>query len=167
VVDLADLNSRATAEVLAWFENDPTRLQRLLLVRSHGTIETPHRAVVTGLSAENLQRFRALGGVVGLSPGLPFFDSPEGFRDGIEAIAAVPFLGLAGYMGIGIGTDFLNLEESLPHIENVSRLTEWLAANFTPDVATSLIRANACALLVHAAGEVPSYLKGADRLIDP
>ncbi|MGZ3414197.1 MAG: membrane dipeptidase, partial [Isosphaeraceae bacterium] len=97
--------------------------------------------------------------VVGLSPGLPFFDSPEEFRDGIEAIVAVPFRGLAGYMGIGIGTDFLNLEQSLPHLANVSRLTEWLAANFPPDVAASLIRANACTLLVHAAGEVPSYLR--------
>jgi membrane dipeptidase len=154
LVDLADLNSRATAEVLAWFENDPTRLQRLLLVRSHGTIETPRRPVVTGLSAENLQRFRALGGVVGLSPGLPFCGSPEEFRAGIEAIAAVPFRGLAGYTGIGIGTDFLNLEQALPHIENVSRLTEWLAANFTPDVAARIIRDNACTLLVHAAGKV-------------
>jgi membrane dipeptidase len=164
VIDLADLNSQATDEVLAWFESDPMRLQRLLLVRSHGTIETPHRKVMTGLSAANLQRFRALGGVVGLSPGLPYFDSPEEFRDGIEGIAAVPFRGLAGYTGIGIGTDFLNLEHSLPHIENVLRLTEWLATNFTPDVATSLIRANTRELLLRAAGEVPYCLKGADRL---
>ena len=164
VIDLADLNSQATDEVLAWFESDPMRLQRLLLVRSHGTIETPHRKVMTGLSAANLQRFRALGGVVGLSPGLPYFDSPEEFRDGIEGIAAVPFRGLAGYTGIGIGTDFLNLEHSLPHIENVLRLTEWLATNFTPDVATSLIRANTRELLLRAAGEVPCCLKGADRL---
>ncbi len=156
VVDLADLNSRATGDVLAWFESDPQRLQRLLLLRSHGTIETPHRAFLTGLSAENLERFRAMGGIVGLSPGLPFFDSAEAFRDGIEATAAVPFQGLAGYAGIGIGTDFLNLEQALPHIENVSRLTEWLAANFTPDVAARIIRDNACTLLVHAAGEVPS-----------
>ncbi len=155
VVDLADLNCRATGEVLAWFESDPTRLQRLLLVRSHGTIETTHRPVVTGLSAENLQRFRALGGVVGLSPGLPFFSSPEELRAGIETIAAVPFRGLAGYAGIGMGTDFLNLEQSLPHIGNVSRLTEWLAANFTPDVAASITRGNACTLMIHAAGKVP------------
>ena len=158
-VDLADLNSRATDKVLDWFESDPTRLQRLILVRSHGTIEAPRRPVVTGLSAENLRRFCALGGVVGLSPGLPFFNSPEQFREGIEAIAAVPFRGLAGYMGIGIGTDFLNLEESLPHIENVLRLTEWLVANFTPDVAASLIHANARKHLIRAAGEVPSYLR--------
>jgi len=155
VVDLADLNSRTTDEVLAWFESDPTRIQLLLLVRSHGTIETPYRQVVTGLSAENLRCFRALGGVVGLSPGLPFFDSPETFRAGIEAIAAVPFRGLAGSTGIGIGTDFLNLEQSLSHIENVSRLTDWLAANFTPDVAASLIRGNACSLVLHAAGKAP------------
>jgi membrane dipeptidase len=160
VVDLADLNFRTTDEILAWFESDPTRLDRLLLVRSHGTIETPRRAVVTGLSAENLPLFRALGGVVGLSPGLPFFDSPEGFRAGIEAIAAVPFRGLAGYTGIGMGTDFLNLEQTLPHIENVSRLTDWLAANFTTDVAASLIRGNACTLLAQAAGKALDDDKG-------
>ncbi len=151
VIDLADLSFRATGDVLAWFESDPTRLQRLLLVRSHGTIGTAHNPVVTGLSAENLQRLRALGGVVGLSPGLPFFASPEAFRDAIEATATVPFRGLAGYTGIGIGTDFLNLEQTLPHIENVSRLTAWLAANFTPDVAAKLVRGTACTLLTHAA----------------
>jgi membrane dipeptidase len=153
VVDLADLNIRATDEVLAWFESDQSRLERLLLVRSHGTIETPRRPVVTGLTAENLQRFRALGGLVGLSPGLPYFVSPEEFRDGVETIAALPFRGNAGYEGIGVGTDFLNLEQSLPNLENASRLTAWLAANFPPDIAARLSRANAHTLLVHAAGQ--------------
>jgi membrane dipeptidase len=160
VVDLADLNSRTTDEVLAWFESDRARLDRVLLIRSHGTIETTHHPVVTGLSEENLPRLRALGGVVGLSPGLPSFDSPAEFRDGIEAIAAVPFRGLAGYEGIGVGTDFLNLEQSLPHLENVSRLADWLAANFRPDIAARLIRANAQKLLLRAAGEAPASHKG-------
>jgi membrane dipeptidase len=160
VVDLADLNSRTTDEVLAWFESDLARLDRLLLVHSHGTIETPHRPVVTGLSAENLPRFRALGGVVGLSPGLPFFDSPEEFRDGIEAIATVPFRGLAGYEGIGIGTDFLNLEQSLPHLENVSRLADWVTNNFRLDIAPLLVRDNALNLLLQVAGKAPSPHKG-------
>ena len=167
MVDLADLNSRATAEVLAWFESDRTRLERLLMVRSHGTIATASRPVVTGLSPENLQRFRALGGIVGLSPGLPYFDSAEEFRDGIEAIAAVPFRGEAGFMGIGIGTDFLNLEQSVPHLENASRLTEWLAANFTPETAAGLISASIRPLLLRAAGQLPSFLEDADKLIVP
>jgi membrane dipeptidase len=153
VVDLADLNIRATDEALAWFESDRSRLDRLLLVRSHGTIETQSRPVVTGLTAENLQRFRALGGLVGLSPGFPYFNSPEEFRDGVETIAAVPYRGNASYAGIGVGTDFLNLELSLPTLENASRLTAWLAANFPPDIAARLSRANAQTLLVHAAGQ--------------
>ena len=155
VVDLADLNSQATAEVLTWFESDRMRLHGLRLVRSHGTIATPRRPVMTGLSAENLQRFRALGGVVGLSPGLPYFDSPEEFREGIEAIAAVPFRGLAGYWGIGIGTDFLNLQGTLPHLENAARLTEWLAASFPWFITARLIRANIRPLLLRAVGQVP------------
>ena len=55
--------------------------------------------------------------MVGLSPGMPYFDSAEAFRDAIEAIAEVPFQGSAGSMGIGIGTDFLNLEEVWPHLD--------------------------------------------------
>jgi membrane dipeptidase len=156
VVDLADLNSRTTDEVLAWFESDLSRLDRLLLVRSHGTIKTPRRTIVTGLEAKNLERFRVLGGVVGLSPGLPYFDSPEDFRDAVESIAAVPFRGNAGYMGIGIGTDFLNLKQSLPHLENVSRLTEWLVAEFAADIAARLISASILQLLLRAAGQLPT-----------
>ena len=99
VIDLADLNDRTTEDILKWFESDRERQDRLPLLRSHGAIATPNRPVMTGLSTENLRRFRALGGIVGLSPGLPFFNSPEDFREGIEAVAAVPYSGLAGYSG--------------------------------------------------------------------
>lgn len=167
VIDLADLNPRTTDDVLDWFESDRTRLDRLLMVRSHGAIETPRRPVVTGLAAERLKRFRALGGVVGLSPGLPYFDSPADFREGIEAIASVPFRGKAGYMGIGIGTDFLNLEQSLPQLENASRLTEWLAASFAPDIASRVICASMLPLLLRTAGRLPTVLQDADSEMDP
>ena len=59
MVDLADLNARATEDVLAWFECDRRRTDRLRLIRSHGTIATPDRPARIGLSAGNLQRFRA------------------------------------------------------------------------------------------------------------
>ncbi len=60
VVDLAELNLRTTEEVLNWYESEPTRPYRLPLIRSHGTIGTPTRPVVTGLSGENLRRFAQL-----------------------------------------------------------------------------------------------------------
>ena len=43
VVDLADLNARSTSDVLDWFEQDPSRIERLLILRSHGTIAPPSR----------------------------------------------------------------------------------------------------------------------------
>ena len=73
-----------------------------------------------------------------MTPGFTYFESVEDLRNAIEAIAALPFRGKAGHQGIGIGTDFLNLEHPLPQLENVSRLTDWLAASFTPGVAEKL-----------------------------
>ncbi len=153
VVDLAELNLRSTEEVLNWYESELTRPDRLPLIRSHGAIGSPSRQVVTGLSSENLRRFRALGGIVGLSPGLPFFDSPEEFREGFEAVAAIPFRGLTGYMGIGIGTDFLNLEQTFPDVVNASTVVDWLTANFATEVAALLIRGNGLGLMLRASGK--------------
>ena len=74
---------------------------------------------------------------------MPYFDSVEAFRAGIETVAAVPFMGMAGYMGIGIGTDFRNLEQSLPKLDNVARFIDWIAANFTKGDAAQLIATRA------------------------
>ena len=153
VLDLAALNVWTTEEVLNWYESEPTRPDRLPLIRSHGTIGTPSRPVVTGLSSENLRRFRALGGIVGLSPGLPFFDSPEDFREGIEAVATVPYRGLSGYLGIGIGTDYLNLEQTFPQLENVAAVVDWLTANLATEAAALLIRGNGSGLMLRASAK--------------
>ncbi len=152
VVDVAAMSARATSDVLSWFESDPERADRLLLVRSHGTIATAARSAETGLSDVNLKRLRALGGVVGLTPGLPHFTITGEFSAAIETAAAVPFRGTAGYAGIALGTDFLGLEQTLPEAENVLRLSAWIAAGFDSDAAQLLQRGNAWGLLLKSAG---------------
>src|SRR4051812_19530450 len=68
-VDLAGLNGRTTADVLDWFEADASRRDRLVLVRSHGSIDHPGAASASGLTGPNLERLRALGGFIGVSCG--------------------------------------------------------------------------------------------------
>jgi membrane dipeptidase len=152
VVDLADLSSRSTSDILSWFEADPSRSERLLLARSHGSIATPARPVAAGLGADNLRRFRALGGVLGLSVGPPFVNTAEDLRDAIEWAATMPLGDHSGYEGIGIGTDFLNLEGAIAPLENVTRVTEWLARDFPPSLAASLAHGSARKLILRLCG---------------
>jgi membrane dipeptidase len=154
VVDLAGLNGPTTGEVLAWFEADAARHGRLLLVRSRGSIELPDHPAGTGMSGDNLSRFRALGGVIGLSVGLPEFSSTEGLQAGIEKAASVPFQRRPGYEGIGLGTDFLNLEQTLPGLETVAGVSGWLERSFSDAIARSLAQGNARDLLLRAAGRL-------------
>jgi membrane dipeptidase len=156
-VDLAGLNVGTTAEVLKWFEQDLTRCERVVLLSSFG----PHRGLAPeclgtiGASADttlNLRRFRNLGGVIGLSPGPPPFTSAEALREAIEAIAAIPYRGRAGYEGIGIGTNFFRVGELLPELLDVIRLTEWLAQTFGPDDGRDLGERSARKLLARVAG---------------
>jgi membrane dipeptidase len=139
-------------DVLAWFEADEDRHKRLLVVRSHGALDTPDHPAGSGISGENLGRFRALGGVIGLSVGPPYFSSADALRAAIESAASVPFEGRTGYQGIGIGTDFLNLEQPLSHLENVPRVTEWLSLNFSTEIAASLAHGTGRNLLLRSAG---------------
>ncbi len=88
-----------------------------------------------------------------MSPGLPCFDSAEEFRGGIEAVAAIPFRGLTGYMGIGIGTDFLDLEQTFPDLGNALSVVDWLTASFATEVAALLIRGNGLGLMLRASGK--------------
>jgi membrane dipeptidase len=156
-LDLASLNAGTIAEVLNWFEQDKTRCERVVLLSSCG----PHRGLAPkclgtiGISADsvlNLGRFRNLGGVIGLSPGPPAFTSAEALRQTIEAIAAIPYRGRAGYEGIGIGTNFFRLGELLPELGDVARLAEWLAQTFGPDDGRELGEHSARKLLARVAG---------------
>jgi membrane dipeptidase len=72
IFDLAHMNAATCADVLTWFEADPTRVSRLPLVHSHGAFEV----FGPGFPA----RFRAQGGVIGLSVGPPAVDSAATLR---------------------------------------------------------------------------------------
>lgn len=146
VVDLAGLDAESAALVLSWFEENPTRCDRLLLVRSLEGVGP------AGLSEANLSRLRALGGVVGLGIGPPFLLAPEELRESIERIAAVPFRGRTGYEGIGIGTMFLELERTVPSLADAAEICAWLKANYPSQTALSLAEGNARTFLLRASG---------------
>jgi membrane dipeptidase len=158
VVDLANLNGQTTSDALAWFEADAARPERLILVRSFGAVDADDRQGNTGLTPQNLARFRALGGMIGLSVGVADFQTTEELKAAIERAAAIPFQGRPGYAGIGIGTNFLGLalEQPIPRLENVSRIAEWLTAEFAPEVAASLAHDQARRLLLRSAGCAPA-----------
>jgi len=157
VVDVAGINAIALAEVLDWFEIDPARAERLVLLSSCGPLGglAPERTGIMGRTAaahENLRRFRDLGGVIGVSPGPPAVASAEALRETIEAIASIPFLGRPGYDGIGVGTNFLRLSALLPELRDVARLTGWLVRTFGAEAGRDLGERTAFRLLARAAG---------------
>jgi len=151
VLDVADLNDRSTREVLAWFEAQPSRGGRLLLIRSHGAVRT-ESSPSRGLSPENLRRLRALKGVVGLSVGPPHIDSPGELRSAVEAAAAMPLGNRPGYEGIAIGTDFLRLDQTLEPFKNAWGVIDWLAREFPAEVAESIAYRTARELLLRLSG---------------
>lgn len=152
MIDLAHLNPRAMAEVLDWLEADPDRPRRLPPVYSHGAPVHEGFATPRAITAENLARLRALGGVVGLGVGPPFFDSAERLRAAISAVAEVPYLGRAGTDGIAVGTDFLGVSRTLPELKDAESVVAWLSSAFGAEDADRLIRASALGLIERAVG---------------
>ena len=144
ILDLAHMNAATCADVLAWFEADATRAARLPLVHSHGAFEV--------LGPEFPARFRALGGVIGLSVGLPAIDSAATLRARIEALAVVPYRGQAGYEGIGVGTDYLELDSTVAEFSEIGKVAEWLSKSFSPGVAAMIGFQNGRRLVEAAAG---------------
>jgi membrane dipeptidase len=82
----------------------------------------------------------------------PFFDSTDRLRAAIDSTAALPFLGVAGFDGIAIGTDFLGVERTLPGLETCEDVVAWLRASFPPGDAAALIDGNARSLIERALG---------------
>jgi membrane dipeptidase len=151
IVDLAHLNPRSMAEVIA-FANKCAGAGRLLLMYSHGCLSHPHTNAPHALSHDNLVQLRAAGGVIGFTAGPPYHDTPEELRAGIETAASVPFEGRAGYEGIAVGTDFLGINQTIPGLGNVLRLKNWLHRTFEVTSAVDLIAGNGRRLLTRAAG---------------
>ena len=152
IFDLAHLNPPAAGDALAWFEADADRARRVLPVYSHGAVWHEGFATPRAITFENLRRLRALGGLAGLSVGASFYASPAEFRAGIEAAAAVPFLGRPGFEGIAIGTDFMGVNAVAPGLGNAPEVVAWLASAFEPEIAHALIEGNARGLLARAVG---------------
>jgi len=157
VVDVAGMNAATLASVLDWFEHDGARSERLVLLSSCGPLgaftPTPPDMMDSKVAVgDNLRRFRTLGGVIGVSPGPPAVTSAERLRETVEVIAAIPFMGRAGYEGIGIGTNFMRLPEIPPELAGAERLTDWVLNSFGSEVGSELCERTGRRLLQTAAG---------------
>ncbi len=152
ILDLAHLNPAAMSDILAWFEADAGRAERLLPVYSHGAPAHEGYSSPRAISALNLARLRAIGGTVGFSVGPPFLATAEALRTALEETAALPFLGRAGYEGIAIGTDFLGVDRTLSGLGHVAAVTAWIEAAFDSPTASTLLSETARTLLDRAAG---------------
>jgi membrane dipeptidase len=154
IVDLAGLNERSVADVLQWWETNAAGRGHLPLVSSHGGRNPPSAAASAGLTPSNLGRFRALGGVIGLSPDAACYRSPVELKAVIEGLAQVPFEGRFGYEGIAIATDFLGIDQPVFGLANVRGMTRWIGRTFDRPTAASLIAGNGRRLLLRSAGVV-------------
>lgn len=150
-LDLAGLGSAAVAEALAWFDAEPGRRSRLIPFISHGGFDG--EASSDPLGRSNLGRIRAMGGPIGLSVGPPFVASAEELAAAVEAIASLP----GGEEGVALGTAFLELDRTLPGLENAESVVRWAFRRFGPARAEALtFRAGARLLARLAGGPNPS-----------
>ena len=158
IIDLAGLNPRAMADVLEGLESAADRPRAPLPVYSHGAASHAGFDGPRALSLDNLTRLRALGGVIGLSPGRPYFQTSDELRASIEVIAAVPCQGRAGYEGIAFGTDFVGIEQTVPGLDDVSKLCRWISRTFDRECGASLIDGSGRRLIDLAIGvpDVPA-----------
>ena len=152
IVDLANLNPTSAGDILAWFEADEARTDRLIPVYSHGALAHEGFAKPRAITLENLLRPAQLGGVVGLGVTPPFYDSPAALKASIEAAARMPFRGQAGFEGIAIGTDFLGVDRTLPGLANAAEVVAWLESAFDAETALAIAQGNALRLLKRVLG---------------
>ena len=68
------------------------------------------------------------------------------------ALAAVPFRGEAGYAGIAIGTDYLELDATVAGLGEIGQVANWLSKVFGPAIASRLGVQNASRVVEAAAG---------------
>jgi membrane dipeptidase len=153
IVDLAHLNPRSASDVLAWFEADPDRARRVIPVYSHGALVHEAFATPRAITRPNLERLRALGGVIGFCVGPPFYPSAEALKASIEEAASLPFQGRPGYEGIAIGTDFLGVNQTLPGLASAPEVVGWVLEAFAPEAAATLLQSNGMQLFERAAGK--------------
>ncbi len=154
ILDLAHLNPLSMGQVIELVE-DAVRKHALLLIYSHGALAHAGFDGSRAIDLQNLARLRALGGLMGLTPGLPFHQSPDELKLAIDQVAAIPFEGGLGYEGIAIGSDFLDpeLDATLPELGDALAIVEWVSRTFDDSTAALLLEANARRLLGESAGQ--------------
>ncbi len=154
ILDLAHLNPLSMGQVIELVE-DAVRKHTLLLMYSHGAVAHAGFDGPRAIDVQNLSRLRALGGLMGLTPGLPFHQSSDDLKSSIDQIAAIPFEGRLGYEGIAIGSDFLDpdLEGTLPDLGDAPAIVEWVSRTFDDTTAGLLLEANARRLPAGAVGQ--------------
>jgi membrane dipeptidase len=150
IVDLAHLNPTAAADVLSWLESDPARTRRLIPVYSHGALRHDDFTSPRAITLDNLARLRSFGGVIGFGVSPPFYSNPDQIRSGIEAAAALPFLGRPGFEGIAIGTDFLGVDATLPTLANAEAVASWVEATFPAEAARVILVENGRRLIARS-----------------
>ncbi len=151
ILDLAHLNGRSMTDVIDAAE-EAVRAGRVLLMYSHGAVAHSGFDGPRALDLENLARLRAAGGLVGLTPGPPFYQSVDDFKAAVDQVAAIPFETRLGYEGIAIGSDFIGLEATLPELGDALAIVEWVSRCFDDATAALLLEGNARRLLAKAVG---------------
>ncbi len=152
LLDLAHFNPVSSGEVLDWFEADPGRAARLIPIYSHGAPVHAEFATARALPVDHLRRLRALGGFVGISVSPPFFTTAEQVEAAIRLVAEIPFQGQPGMRGIGIGTDFLGVDQTLPQLGHAEAIVAWVSSRFDKPGANALLHDNARHLLAQITG---------------
>jgi hypothetical protein len=147
VLDLAGLAPDALSTVLDWYEAGPGREQALLPLFSHGAPGALPTDIVT--------RLRAIGAVLGFSPGAPWHESAEALQAAITAVSNVPGRsGSSPFEGLAFGTAFLRIDTAGTGLGNATSLGRWASKTFGPDVASSLIHETGARLLLRSIGAV-------------
>jgi microsomal dipeptidase-like Zn-dependent dipeptidase len=151
IVDLAGMGTRTRADVLDWIE-DGGGLEgcKLGAIHSHFSRFDNHP---DALGEAELARMRALGVVIGLTPGGPGLADLPALDAAVDRLACMPWLGQAGPAGIALGTAFPR--PGVPGLARASDLVDW-ARKAHPAAAESLLHDAAARVLLSAAGAQPS-----------
>ena len=88
-----------------------------------------------------------MGGWVGFGVTPPFITQADQLIAAIEAAAALPFRGNKGYAGIGLGTDFLGIDETLPELSNAERVIDWARKRLPSKAVEAIVWKNGLELV--------------------
>ncbi len=136
-IDLGGLDAERASKAIEEFEKANDRQTGPVPMVSLTGIDS------AALGASGLARVRALGGIIGLAIGPPFFASKDAIREAVASIAALPFRGQTGPEGIALATNFLGMDRPIHGLEDAEDVVRWVRAEFDPPTARLLLAGNA------------------------